>query len=417
MMPFTSLIQFRFGSWGSGVKQSQAPPKKNGLQTKSNIFAASTNPGTMFRRHYERGDLPVVIRHGAKSTLEWNLPIESVNTAKFLPLFIDGIREKVNPYRCVASEGTFQMIDYSADSAILACLGNLVYPLKFALDTHDPATIELALSVIQTLSRKSAEIAAALVPHYKRLLPVLNMFKTRRVTLGNAIETTLMILDETGGPEAFAKIKYIVPTYETCTHAYPMHTSSRHTTALTPSTSVYRPSVDTSPVPVEEGEPMRTQEVNTPAAPRKNLRTTLDLPPIEETQMVSDNGAPAASAVDARLVVSTESVGPAGTVDETPSPVDTSILAGETIIQTSDEFPVRRAASILRLASAVDLLDGEEISHGILHSAREVLAHTPDHPTECIVQDAPEHTSIVDQPDDLGFSESSVSPPTTADLA
>ena len=162
---------------------------------------------------------------------------------------------------------------------------------------------------------------------------------------------------------------------------------------------------------------MRTQEVNTPAAPRKNLRTTLDLPPIEETQMVSDNGAPAASAVDARLVVSTESVGPAGTVDETPSPVDTSILAGETIIQTSDEFPVRRAASILRLASAVDLLDGEEISHGILHSAREVLAHTPDHPTECIVQDAPEHTSIVDQPDDLGFSESSVSPPTTADLA
>ena len=35
-------------------------------------------------------------------------------------------------------------------------------------------------------------------------------------TIGETIEETLTILEETGGNNAFALIKYIVPTYETC---------------------------------------------------------------------------------------------------------------------------------------------------------------------------------------------------------
>jgi hypothetical protein len=150
----------------------------------------------------------------------------------FLPVFVDGIREQLNPYRFVASEGTFALIDQGSPEQIYACVDDLIYPIKKALDTHHSATIILALRVIQKLSSRSATIGESLVKHYKQLLPVFNVYKSKKRnlgdqmdfaqskhdgrTIGETIEETLAILEETGGEKAFALIKYIVPTYETC---------------------------------------------------------------------------------------------------------------------------------------------------------------------------------------------------------
>ena len=42
-----------------------------------------------------------------------------------------------------------------------------------------------------------------------------SQFKHDGRTLGETIEDTLTLLEQTGGTDAFINIKYIVPTYET----------------------------------------------------------------------------------------------------------------------------------------------------------------------------------------------------------
>jgi hypothetical protein len=76
----------------------------------------------------------------------------------------------------------------------------------------------------------TTEIGEALVAYYRQLLPVLNMFKNKRLNLGDQIDygqqrhdnladliaETLELLERTGGEDAFINIKYMVPTYESC---------------------------------------------------------------------------------------------------------------------------------------------------------------------------------------------------------
>ena len=70
----------------------------------------------------------------------------------------------------------------------------------------------------------------ALVPYYRQLLSVLNLFLTKRTNIGDAIDysqfkgndmstaimETLEVLEKNGGSNAFINIKYMVPTYESC---------------------------------------------------------------------------------------------------------------------------------------------------------------------------------------------------------
>ena len=187
-------------------------------------------PLTQFRKIYERGDFPLVIRHGAKSVLEWKVPVESLDAAYYLPIFLDGIKEKVYPFNFVAREGSFEFIRSGDIEQLLVAIDSLAHQIKCALDTHDSAVIMLALRMLQALSLRSDSIAKALVPHYRQLLHVLNMYKPKRRhlgdqidfaqfkhdgrTLGDKIEETLTVLEQTAGPEAFPFIKYMVPTFE-----------------------------------------------------------------------------------------------------------------------------------------------------------------------------------------------------------
>ena len=63
-------------------------------------------------------------------------------------------------------------------------------------------------------------------------LAVLNIFKNsninsgdiidyaqqRKSCLGELIEDTLQLFEQTGGEDAFINIKYMIPTYESCIH-------------------------------------------------------------------------------------------------------------------------------------------------------------------------------------------------------
>ena len=73
-------------------------------------------------------------------------------------------------------------------------------------------------------------VGEALVPYYRQILPILNIFKNKnlnsgdgidysqqkRENLGDLIQETLESLERHGGEDAFINIKYMVPTYESC---------------------------------------------------------------------------------------------------------------------------------------------------------------------------------------------------------
>lgn len=70
----------------------------------------------------------------------------------------------------------------------------------------------------------------ALVPYYRQLLPVMNIFynknvnigdqiyyaQRKRQNLGDLIQETLELLEKKGGPDAFLNIKFMVPQYQSC---------------------------------------------------------------------------------------------------------------------------------------------------------------------------------------------------------
>jgi hypothetical protein len=99
-----------------------------------------------------------------------------------------------------------------------------------ALNTRDIEIIQITLKVLQALVLCSDTIGEALVPYYRQILPVLNLYKTKNMNLGDKIDyaqrktlnlgdliqQTLEIFETHGGEDAFINIKYMVPVYESC---------------------------------------------------------------------------------------------------------------------------------------------------------------------------------------------------------
>merc|ERR1712216_961636 len=74
-------------------------------------------------------------------------------------------------------------------------------------------------------------IGQALVPYYRQILPVMNIFcrrnnnmgdgidygQQKRMNIGDLIQETLELFEMWGGEDAFINIKYLVPTYQSTT--------------------------------------------------------------------------------------------------------------------------------------------------------------------------------------------------------
>ena len=188
-------------------------------------------PATDFRRFYLRGDLPVQIVHGASNKLGWKVEPSSVDYHHFLPLFFDGLREKEDPYRFIAVQGTYDLIEAGGTGKLLAVIPQLIIPIKTALNTRDPelvATMCKVLQAVVTTEKGSSILGEALVPYYRQILPTFGIFKhsnanlgdeidfrqRKRLCLGDLIEETLATLEKYGGEDAFINIKYMIPTHQ-----------------------------------------------------------------------------------------------------------------------------------------------------------------------------------------------------------
>lgn len=183
-----------------------------------------------FRRYYDRGDLPIAIQHTAtQNRILWKVDIDKLDYHHYLPIFFDGIREKEDPYRFLAVEGVHNMLDRGG-SKILPVVPQLIIPIKKALNTRDQEVVATTLRVLQALVLSAEMVGESLVPYYRQLLPVFNIFKNsttstgdkmdygqrKRKNLGELIDETLEIFEAHGGEDAFINIKYMIPTYESC---------------------------------------------------------------------------------------------------------------------------------------------------------------------------------------------------------
>jgi len=201
---------------------------------------ASTNPrgnpaNSVFRKFYERGDLPVQIEHTV-GKVQWKVEIHKLDYHHYLPIFFDGLRELEHPYGFLAYEGTKDLLN-EGGSKILPVIPQLIIPIKNALNTRIPKVVVKTLKILQILvSSKDGEdsdrvlVGQALVPYYRQILPVLNIFihknnaglasdaidyaQNKKENIADLIGDTLELFEQTGGEDAFINIKYLVPTYQ-----------------------------------------------------------------------------------------------------------------------------------------------------------------------------------------------------------
>jgi hypothetical protein len=88
--------------------------------------------------------------------------------------------------------------------------------------------LALIVKLLIKLVQSEETIGESLVPYYRQLLPIMNIFRNNTLNIGDAIDygqqkkttmgdlvlATLEIFEKHGGDDAFINIKYMVPTYE-----------------------------------------------------------------------------------------------------------------------------------------------------------------------------------------------------------
>jgi hypothetical protein len=237
-------------SWGSTSQSrylsSPTPSRagsRSGLARKEMAKAASPPSAgstarrkiksSFFRDHFDRGSMPIHVHHaGIGNRAVWKVDMTTLDYQYYLPIFFDGIREKEDPHRFLAIQGTLDLLEHAKPGQVRPVIPQLVMPLKIAFGTRDREVMCVALKVLQTLVTTTPGASDDLVPYFRQLLPVLNIYyrcnenigdsimygQRKQNNIGDLISETLMLIEQNSSAEAnaFINIKYMIPVYESC---------------------------------------------------------------------------------------------------------------------------------------------------------------------------------------------------------
>lgn len=234
--PQQSMTKSMIGKGGASSSLAQGKKKVDYGPPNAGAFRASkVEKPSQFRRFYDRGDIPITVAFdGAKRKVQWKVVFDKLDYHHYLPIFMDGIRETEEPYKFLARQGTLDLLsegrggNKQGNNKILSVIPQLIIPIKTALNTKDHEICCEMLKTLQVLVVSGDMIGEALVPYYRQILPVFNLFKNKNCNIGDNIDysqskrTNLSdLIDETleqfeinGGEDAFINIKYMIPTYE-----------------------------------------------------------------------------------------------------------------------------------------------------------------------------------------------------------
>ncbi len=178
------------GEGKGGQTFSKNKPKSmfRAPKPRAGAFKRRVIPISEFRRYYERGDLPIIIEHaGSGNRIAWKVDIADLDLHHYLPVFFEGLREKQDPYRFLAVQGTFDILEKGAGK-VLSVIPQLIIPIKTALNTRDPDIISITMKVLQKLVTCADSIGEALVPYYRQILPIFNLYKMKNRNTGDFID-------------------------------------------------------------------------------------------------------------------------------------------------------------------------------------------------------------------------------------
>ncbi|KAJ3194228.1 hypothetical protein HK101_003251 [Irineochytrium annulatum] len=237
---------------GHFAPRGSSPPKAGAFKPRlagDKKVESGVSSSSGFRKLYDRGDFPMAVNHDAKGNkINWKVihrqswekgisigtdrllfvgtlqvDIEKLDYHHYLPLFFSGLCETEEPYAFLARQGIHDLLDKGGNK-ILPVVPQLIIPIKKALNTRNVHVITTTLKVLQHLVESADMVGEALVPYYRQILPVFNLFKNKNVNLGDGIyysqqkrenigdliQETLEKFELTGGEDAFINIKYMV---------------------------------------------------------------------------------------------------------------------------------------------------------------------------------------------------------------
>jgi hypothetical protein len=144
-------------------------------------------------------------------------------------LFFEGLREIEYPFNAIAEEGVKDLLS-DGGGRIVPVIPQLIIPIKTAFETRDEIVIAKVLKALQLLLESDPLVGPALVPYYRNILPVVNIFfnknvnigdkvyygQRKRQNIGDLISETLELMEIKGGADALINIRYMIPTYSSC---------------------------------------------------------------------------------------------------------------------------------------------------------------------------------------------------------
>lgn len=125
-----AFITKGLGTGGKCTSKLRPKAKRGMVPPKAGSIMKRPIPPTNFRREYDIGSLPVQLNHGHQGgKLLWRKKVSQLNYNFYLPLFFEGLREKQDPYRFIAVQGTFDMLD-EGEAYIGNVIPQLIIPIK-----------------------------------------------------------------------------------------------------------------------------------------------------------------------------------------------------------------------------------------------------------------------------------------------
>ncbi|XP_033967100.1 parkin coregulated gene protein isoform X3 [Pseudochaenichthys georgianus] len=199
--------------------------KIQGFAVKATMKNSVTGPVDM-PRNMERKTQGFTVKATMKNSV---VDIEKLDYHHYLPLFFNGLCETVHPYEFFAHQGVHDMLEHGG-TKILPVIPQLIIPIKNALNTRNRQVICNTLKTLQQLVMSGGMVGEALVPYFRQILPIFNIFKNMKINsgdgivygqqqrqnIGELIQETLEMFERYGGKDAFINIKYMVPTYQSC---------------------------------------------------------------------------------------------------------------------------------------------------------------------------------------------------------
>lgn len=92
--------------------------------------------------------MPIKIDHlGSANKIIWKISPVELDYHHYLPIFFDGLRERIDPYRFLSILGTYDLLE-KGGTKILPVIPQLIIPIKTALNTREPDIIAVMLKTL-----------------------------------------------------------------------------------------------------------------------------------------------------------------------------------------------------------------------------------------------------------------------------